>query len=94
MHGLDTRVLDLELTAQTLVQQFSLEFNCAVRQSITQVGRRQRGFMQQELQQQRCYNRVERGKGGTECLCRLVGRGGGKAGAATRTKCGKGCWMG
>ena len=35
--GLDTRVVDLELTAQTMVQQFELVFDCAARQSITQV---------------------------------------------------------
>lgn len=34
--ALDVRVVDLELTAQTLTQQFSLEFACAARQSITQ----------------------------------------------------------
>jgi len=33
---LDTRVVDLELTAQTMTQQFQLDFSCAVRQTITQ----------------------------------------------------------
>lgn len=32
----DTRVLDLELTAQVMLQQFQLDFSCAVRQAITQ----------------------------------------------------------
>ncbi|GFH11038.1 calponin-homology (CH) domain-containing protein, partial [Haematococcus lacustris] len=32
----DVRVVDLELTAQTMVQQFELQFECAVRQSIMQ----------------------------------------------------------
>lgn len=35
---LDVRVVDLELTAQTMTQSFVLEFQTAARQAITQVG--------------------------------------------------------
>ncbi len=34
---LDVRVVDLELTAQTMTQSFVLEFHTAARQAITQV---------------------------------------------------------
>lgn len=41
--ALDVRVIDVELTAQTMTQTFMLEFNTTARQPIAQVGRGKEG---------------------------------------------------